>query len=50
MWWFYGITEKGNIYTYMKLIMDYGNIYGNWYEYVYTGFENVEIILNELAM
>ena len=40
----------------MKLIMDYGNIYGYGnicgygYGYEYTGFENVEILLNELAM
>ena len=50
MWWIYGIIEEGNIYTYMKLIMDYGNIYGNGYGYEYTGFENVKILFNELAM
>ena len=46
------------IYTYMKLIMDYGNIYGYEYKniygygygYEYTEFENVKILLNELAM
>ena len=30
--------------------IDYGNIYGNGYGYVYTGFENVEILHNEHAM
>ena len=42
----------------MKLIMDHGNNYGYGYEniygygygYEYNEFENVEIILNELAM
>ena len=33
---------------YIHMWTDYGNIYG--YGYEYTGFENVEILLNELAM
>ena len=37
----------GNIYIYE---IDYGHIYGNGYGYVYTGFENVEILHNEHAM
>ena len=45
--WSYEIIEGGKIYIYE---IDDGNIYGNGYGYVYTGFENVEILLNEHAM
>ena len=45
--WFYEIFEGGEIYIYE---IDYGHIYGNGYGYVYTGFENVEILHNEHAM
>ena len=38
---------RGGKYIYE---IDYGNIYGNGNGYVYTGIENVEILLNELAM
>ena len=38
---------RGEIYIYE---IDYGHIYVNGYGYVYTGFENVEILHNEHAM
>ena len=45
--WFYEIFEGGEIYIYE---IDYGHIYGNGYGYVYTGFENVEILHIEHVM
>ena len=38
---------RGGKYIYE---IDYGHIYGNGYGYVYTGFENVEILHIEHAM